>query len=107
MVVLMPVVPQLGFVEQKKENQPDQQGHEQLMRPDLAFKRFGQQMHEGRGQQGTGRQTEHVLRVTRQHTKAQRRRQPDAANASKQGSQHNCYQNHSCIRSFNKGQSPI
>ena len=40
--VLMAVVPQLGFVEQKEKHQTGQQGHEQHLRRDVGFKRFGQ-----------------------------------------------------------------
>ena len=39
--MLMPVVPQLGFVEQKEKHQSCQQGSKQIMRAGLAFKRLG------------------------------------------------------------------
>ena len=91
MVVFMPVVPQLGFVEQKEKDQPHQQRHEQIMRTGLALECLRQQVHEGGGQQGPRRQAEHVLGVARQHAKAQQRRQPHAANTGGQGSHQNCY----------------
>jgi hypothetical protein len=80
-VMLVPVVPQLGFVEQKEKNQPNQQSHEQIVRTGLALKGFGQQMHKGCGQQRACCQTEHVLGVAGQNTKAQQSRQPHTANA--------------------------
>jgi len=43
-VVLMPVVPQLGLVEQKEKDQPAQNRQKQRLRRHTAFKRFGQQM---------------------------------------------------------------
>jgi hypothetical protein len=81
MVVLMPVVPELGFVEQKEEDQPNQQGQEQIVRTGLALKGLGQQVHKGRGQQRPSRQTEHVLGVARQNTKAQQGCKPHAADS--------------------------
>jgi hypothetical protein len=59
MVMLVAVVPEFGLVEQKEKDQADQQGREQLVCADLAFKSLRQQVHEGRGQKCTGRQTEH------------------------------------------------
>ena len=83
--VLMSVLPQLGLVEQKEKNQPDQQSGKQVVGAGLAFEGFGQQVHEGGGQQRTGGQAEHALGVARQHAKAEQRRQPHAAAASGQG----------------------
>ena len=65
MVMLVAVVPEFGLVEQKEKDQAGQQCREQLVCTDLAFKSLRQQVHEGRGQERTGRQTEHVLGVTR------------------------------------------
>ena len=55
-VMLMAVVPQLGLVEQKEKDQPDQQRGKQLLRADLAFKSLWQKMQESRRQQRTGGQ---------------------------------------------------
>jgi hypothetical protein len=49
-VVLVAVVPELGFVQEKEKDQPDQKHQKQIMGAGLAFKRFGQQMHEGGSQ---------------------------------------------------------
>jgi hypothetical protein len=59
--MLVPVVPQLGFVEQKEKQQSPQQTRKQNARRGARFKGFGQQVHEGRGQQGTGRQAQQTL----------------------------------------------
>ena len=83
--MLMSVVPQFGLVEQKEKHQTRQQHGKQVVRAGLAFKRLRQQVHEGSGQQRACSQAEHVLRVARQHAKAQSGRQPNAANASGQG----------------------
>src|SRR6185369_13941559 len=40
MVMLVAVMPQLGLVEQKKEDQPDQQGGKEFLGPGLAFESF-------------------------------------------------------------------
>jgi len=46
-VVLVAVVPELGFVQEEEKDQPDQKHQKQITGAGLAFKRFGQQMHEG------------------------------------------------------------
>ena len=100
MAVLVPVVPQLGLVQQKEKHHPHQQGGEQVVRARLAFKRLGQQVHEGRGQQGPCGQAEQVLRAhaivapTQAHTH-QQCCSPHAANARSQRGDQNCYQCHS------------
>ena len=93
-VVLMPVVPQLGFVEQKEKHQAAQQHGKQLVRARLALERLGQQVHERGGHQGAGRQAEHVLRVAPQHGKAQGRSEPHAADAGGNGSDQDGDQGH-------------
>jgi hypothetical protein len=60
--VLVPVVPELGLVEQEEEHHAQQECGEQCPRAGGALERFGQQMHEGRGQQGARRQAQEVLR---------------------------------------------
>ena len=85
-VVLVTVMPQFGLVEQKEKHQPHKQRGKQMIGADMAFKGFGQQVHESRSQERARRQAEHVLRVARQHAKAEYRRQPDAANAGDHGS---------------------
>ena len=100
MAVLVPVVPQLGLVQQKEKHHPHQQGGEQVVRARLALKRLGQQVHEGRGQQGPCGQAEQVLRAhaivapTQAHTH-QQCRSPHAANARSQRGDQDCYQCHS------------
>ena len=94
-MVFVPVVPQLGFVQQEKEHQANQQRHEQIFGSRLAFKSFGQQVHERRGHQRTGSQAEHVLRIARQNAEAQQCCQPHAANACDQRTDQNSYQSHS------------
>ena len=94
LVVLMAVVPQLGFVEQKEKNQPRQQDDEQLFSTRLAFKRLWQQVHEGGGQQRACRQTEHVLGVAGQSAKTQGCCHPNAANTGSQGGQDDVEQGH-------------
>ena len=80
--MFMAVVPQLGLVEQEEKHQPAEQRGEQIIGAGLAFKRLGQQVHEGCGQQRASRQAQHVLGVACQHAKAEQRGQPDAADAS-------------------------
>jgi hypothetical protein len=46
MAMLVPVVPEFGFVEQKEKHQAHQQGQKQLVRPGLALEGFRQQMQE-------------------------------------------------------------
>ncbi len=96
-VMLVSVVPELRLVKQKEEDQPRQQRHEQAMRPNAAFKCLGQQVHERGGQQRARRKAEHMLRVTRQHAKAEQCRQPYAADPGGQRSNQYRYQNHSCV----------
>ena len=95
-VVFMAVMPQLRLVEQKEEHQPHQQNREQLVRVGMAFlERFGQQVHEGRGEQGPCRQTQQMLRphaISIAQTKAhQQCGDPDTPNASGQCGDQNCY----------------
>jgi hypothetical protein len=99
-VMFVPVVPQLGLVEQKKEDHANQQREEQALRINLTFESLGQQMQKGRAQQGTSGQAEHMLCIACQHAEAQGRSQPYAANAGSQRSQQDCYQSHSllCVR---------
>ena len=90
--MLMPVVPEFGLVEQKKEHHPDQQGGKQGMRAGLAFKGLGQQVHEGGGQQGAGCQAQQVLGIDaaapRVHAGThQKSGHPDTADAGSQGGQ--------------------
>ena len=93
--MLVAVVPQLGFVEQKKEHQPQQQGSKQVSRTGLAFKGLRQQMYKSGGQQGTCCQAEHVLGVAGQHPKTEKSSQPDTPNASGQRTHQDGYQSHS------------
>jgi hypothetical protein len=74
-VVFVPVVPQLGLVQQEEEHQPHQQGEEQVVRAGLALERLGQQVQEGGGQQGACGQAQHVLGVARQCAKSSGPRQ--------------------------------
>ena len=91
MMMFVPVMPQLGLVQQEEEHQADQQRHEEAFGTRLALKRFGQQVHKSRGQQGPRSQAEHVLGVARQHAKTQQGSQPHAANASDQCADQNRY----------------
>ena len=88
----MAVVPQLGLVQQKEKYQPHQQHQEQVPRTGLALKGLGQQVHEGRGHQGPGRQAQHVLGVAPQGAKTQGGGQPHTSNAGRQGSHQDCNQ---------------
>jgi hypothetical protein len=88
-MMLVPVVPKLGFVEQEKENQKRQNRGEQHLRLYVRLERLGQQQHEGGGQQGAGGQTEHVLGVARKQPKAQQGSEPDAADTGSQRGQNN------------------
>ena len=96
-VMLMPVVPQLGLVEQEKEHHPHQQGHEQAVRADVGLKRLRQQVHEGRGQQSTGGQTQQMLGVARQQGIGQHGRQQHTAQARCQRAHPNRNQGHVAI----------
>ena len=96
--VLMPVVPQLSLVEHEKEHQPHQQDRKQIVRVLDVLERFGQQMHEGRGQQRARRQTQQMLRPDAisiaQAKPHQQGGDPDTPNASSQGGGDDCYQYH-------------
>ena len=101
MRMLMAMVPELGLGQQKEKHQPDQQHHEQIMGTAVALERFGQQMHEGRGEQGSRSQAQQTLghqpwRAPPSQTH-QQRGHPDTADTSSQGGQNNCYQCHSFI----------
>src|SRR5450830_1230394 len=90
--MLMAVMPEFGLVEQEKEHHPDQQGGKQGVRAGLAFKGLGQQVHEGGGQQGAGRQAQQVLGIDaaapRVHAGThQKSGHPDTADAGSQGGQ--------------------
>ena len=89
-VVLVPVVPQLCLVQQKKEHNTHQKQREQLVGAGFAFKSFGQQVKKSGGQQSTRRQAEHVLGVARQNAQSQSTSQPDAADTSHHGAGQNC-----------------
>jgi hypothetical protein len=89
MVVLMAVVPQLRFVEQKEKHQPNQQRQKKVFGCSLALKGFWQQVHEGRGQQGTCGQAQHVLGVTRQRAKTQSGSKPNTADSGSQRAEQN------------------
>ena len=94
--VLMPVVPQLGLVQQEEKHHTHQQGGKQVVGARLALERLGQQMHEGRGQQGARRQAQQVLGAHAVGAPAQAQPhqqcgQPHAANARSQRGQDDCY----------------
>jgi hypothetical protein len=89
MTVLVPVVPQLGLVEQEEKHQAYEQGQKELMWAHATFKSLRQQMQERRGHQSPGGQTQHVLGVAAQNTKAQPSRHPNTANARHQSAQQN------------------
>ena len=101
--VLMPVVPQLGLVEQEEEHHAHEQRGEEVVRVGRALEGLGQQVHEGGGQQRARRQAQQVLRPHAVRGAAQARAHqqgghPHAADARGQGGQKNCYQCHSCLR---------
>ena len=105
MVVLMPVVPQLRFIQQKEEHQAHQQGCKQAIGTRLAFESLGQEVHEGGGQKCSGSQAQEVLCPDRgaiaagAHTQAhQERSEPDAADAGAEGGDNNGDQGHSSWR---------
>ncbi len=87
--VFMPVVPELGLVEQKEKQQTHQQSQEQLVRPGLALEGFGQEVQKRGRHQGPGGQAEHVLGIAAQDAKTQPSRHPDAANARHQSAHQN------------------
>ena len=93
-VVLMAVVPQLGFVEQKEKHQPAQQHGKEVVGTGLALEGFGQQMQKSRGHEGACGQAQHVLGKPGQHGKAQGGSKPDAAYAGGDGSHQNRDQSH-------------
>ena len=103
LVVLMPVVPQFGLVQQKEEHQAQQQSQKQIVRLNIALKCLGQQVHKRRSHQRTRCQTQHVLGVARQCAKTQRCRQPHRADTRHQGTCQNCYNIHSYIRLLYEG----
>jgi hypothetical protein len=84
MTVFVPVVPQLGLVEQEEKHQAHEQSQKQLVRTHATFKSLWQQMQERRGHQSPSGQTQHVLGVATQNTKAQPSRHPNTANARHQ-----------------------
>jgi hypothetical protein len=88
-VVLMPVVPKLCFVEQKEEQQTEQQGHKQVVRFYTRFKGFRQKMQKSCGQQCACSQAQHVLCITTHNAKAKPSRQPNTSNTSGQSAQQN------------------
>jgi hypothetical protein len=92
--MLMSVVPKFRLIEQEEKHQADEQSHKQIMRAGLAFKSFGQQMHERGRQQSTGRHAQHVLGVARHQTKTEDRSHPHAAYARAQGSDQYGKNNH-------------
>ena len=98
--VLMPVVPQLRLVEQKEKHHAHQQRGKQVVCARLAFKRLGQEVHEGGGQQRAGCQAQQVLgphavvAPTQAHAH-QKGCRPHAANPRSQGGDQDCYQSHS------------
>jgi len=63
-VVFVTVVPQFSLVQQKEKDQAHQQGNEQGFGANAAFESLWQKVHESRGQQGTGRQTQQMLGKT-------------------------------------------
>jgi hypothetical protein len=68
--MFVPVVPKLGFVEQKEKHQTQQQRHKQLLGWRRTFKGLGKQVQKSSAQQGSGCQAQHVLGVAGQQTKA-------------------------------------
>ena len=95
--MLMAVVPQFGLVEQKEKHQTHQQGDEQLVGRSPRFKGFGQQMHEGRGQQSACRQTEQMLGIGRQQGTGAQSGHQHTAHACGQGAQNYIYEVHSAV----------
>jgi hypothetical protein len=81
MMVLMTMVPKLGLVEQKEEQQSNQQGDKKIVRLDATFKGLRQQMQKRSCQQSASRQAEHVLCVATDNAKAEPSSQPNTANA--------------------------
>ncbi len=89
MVVFMSVVPQLCLGQQEKEHHANQQRHEQIVRAGFAVEGLRQQVHERRGQQSAGSQTQQTLlrAVTLVFAKAHLQRQVSHPHASNPGSQ--------------------
>ena len=111
-MVLVPVVPQLGLVEQEEEHHAEQQHREQQRGLDAAFEGLGQQVHEGGGEQRARRQAQQVLRIHAARAAAhahaqQQRREPHAADAGDQGRQDDHYQVHSCLRNKSARWHPV
>ena len=92
--MLMAVVPQFGLVEQKEKHQTHQQGNKQLVGRCPRLKGFGQQVHEGRGQQCAGRQTEQMLGIRREQSASAQGGHQHTAHACGQGAQHDIYEVH-------------
>ena len=78
--VLMTVVVQLGFIENKKEHHTAQQQREQVIRRNACLQGLRQQLQQCRSQQGTGGEAQHVLGQASHDAKAQQGRNPYAAN---------------------------
>jgi hypothetical protein len=89
LVVFMTVMPQLRFVEQKEKHQAHQKHREQIVGTGLTLKRLGHEVHKSRGQERARGQAQHVLGVTREQRKAQKRRHPHTAHARDHGAQQN------------------
>jgi hypothetical protein len=88
-VMLVAVVPEFGFVEQKEKQQTKQQGHEQVVGFYAGFKGFRQEMQKSCGQQGTCSQAQHVLGIATHNAKAKPGCQPNTSNTSGQGAYQN------------------
>ena len=95
--MLMAVVPQFGLVEQKEKHQTHQQGDEQLVGRSPRLKGFGQQMHEGRGQQSASRQTEQMLGIRREQSAGAQGGHQHTAHACGQGAQQYINEVHSAV----------
>ena len=97
-VVFVPVVPQLGFVEQEEKHQATQQNGKKMVRVGLAFKRLRQQMHKGGCQQSPRSQAQKMLRPhTRAAVHAQTHQHvcnPHAADTRSQSGQNDSEQGH-------------
>jgi hypothetical protein len=101
-MVLVPVMPEFGLVEQEEEHDADQKSGEQLVRIEAAFESLGQKMHERSCQQCAGGKAQEMLRSdvcrgfigTRDPKTGQRCGQPNAADARGQRRDKNCDQGH-------------
>ena len=96
--MLVAVVVQLSFVEQKEKDQTCQQSAKQRLRARLAFKSLRQQMHKRGGQQRACGQAEQVLGVARQHAVGERRGYPHTADT---GYQRACQNHHNIHNTIN------